>query len=192
MHVIAKRSLICCAGKNIPRRHFQVTVARKLIVRREDNDLISRFSTHPEPPSSFWCAFWAKYILSRLRARVTEQTSPSRLSERSTAIGTNSLLPFLLILQTSLKVFLNVRCVIAGSQQKRFVLSSHIFVGRATSNTCSKLNSSSPPVTLDLAHKTKYYYKLAEINEFLLQERFVSTVTTEDEKEARYLIKCTL
>jgi len=26
---------------------------------------------------------------------------------------------------------------------------------------------------------------LAEINEFLLQERFVSTVTTEDEKEAR-------
>ena len=29
---------------------------------------------------------------------------------------------------------------------------------------------------------------LAEINEFLLQERFVSTVTTEDEKEARYRI----
>ena len=29
---------------------------------------------------------------------------------------------------------------------------------------------------------------LAEINEFLLQERLVSTVTTEDEKEARYLI----
>ena len=27
-----------------------------------------------------------------------------------------------------------------------------------------------------------------KINEFLLQERFVSTVTTEDEKEARYLI----
>ena len=33
---------------------------------------------------------------------------------------------------------------------------------------------------------------LAEINEFLLQERFVSTVTTEDEKEARYLIYCRL
>ena len=29
---------------------------------------------------------------------------------------------------------------------------------------------------------------LAEINEFLLQERFVSTVTTEGEKEARYRI----
>ena len=29
---------------------------------------------------------------------------------------------------------------------------------------------------------------LAEINKFLLQERLVSTVTTEDEKEARYLI----
>ena len=29
---------------------------------------------------------------------------------------------------------------------------------------------------------------LAEINEFLLQERFVSTVTTEAEKEARYRI----
>ena len=29
---------------------------------------------------------------------------------------------------------------------------------------------------------------LVEINEFLLQERSVSIVTTEDEKEARYLI----
>ena len=29
---------------------------------------------------------------------------------------------------------------------------------------------------------------LAEINKFLLQERLVSTVTTEDEKEARYRI----